>query len=135
VYVLDAFFEIYVYVPDFSVSVSQHRLIGCSRLIGSAAQSQSRAFTTALLFAQDYGILAASMEDRPFIPVSTVVLEGIPRDMKACFRQWKDPEENGSSETTLKNLGGANSVVGRRVGSLRCVGLAAALAAARVENV
>ena len=133
VYVLDAFFEIYVYVPHSSAYVSQHRLTGCSRLIGSAAQSQSRAFATALLFAQDYGILAASMEDRPFVPVSTVVLEGAPRDMKACFRQWKDLEENGSRGTASNKAGGANSV-GRRVGSLRCVGLAAALAAARMEN-
>jgi hypothetical protein len=134
VYVLDAFFEIYVYVLHISASVSQHKLIFSSSLIGSAAQSQSRAFATALLFAQDYGILAASMEDRPFIPVSTVVLEGVPRDMKACFRQWKDPEENSSSGTVLKSVNAANSGVGRRVGSLRCVGLAAALAAARMEN-
>jgi hypothetical protein len=42
------------------------------------------------MFAQEYGILAASMEDRPFIPVSTVVLQGAPRDLKAVFRKWDE---------------------------------------------
>jgi hypothetical protein len=30
------------------------------------------------------------MEDRPFVPISTVVLEGIPRDLKSVFRKWSD---------------------------------------------
>jgi hypothetical protein len=42
------------------------------------------------LFAQDYSILAVSEEDRPFVPVTTIVLEGVPRDMKAVFRSWDD---------------------------------------------
>jgi len=42
------------------------------------------------MFAQEYGILAASMEDRPFVPVSTVVLQGVPRDFKAVFRKWEE---------------------------------------------
>jgi hypothetical protein len=42
------------------------------------------------LFAQEYGILAVSEEDRPFMPVTTIVLEGVPRDMKAVFRHWSD---------------------------------------------
>ncbi|KAJ9667194.1 hypothetical protein H2201_002715 [Coniosporium apollinis] len=71
IYVLDAFFEIYI-------------------IVGALSRSQSHAFSTALLFAQEYGILAASLEDRPFVPVSTVVMEGVPRDMKAVFRRWED---------------------------------------------
>ena len=55
-------------------------------IVGALSRSQSVAFGTALLFAQEYGILAASAEDRPFVPVTTVVLEGVPRDMKAVFR-------------------------------------------------
>ncbi|KAF4637900.1 hypothetical protein G7Y89_g190 [Cudoniella acicularis] len=71
IYVLDAFFEIYI-------------------IVGARAQSQYAAFHNALTFAQEYGIFAASMEDRPFIPVSTVVIEGIPRDLKSVFRKWRD---------------------------------------------
>ncbi|KAI8963930.1 hypothetical protein F5Y11DRAFT_127455 [Daldinia sp. FL1419] len=71
IYVLDAFFELYV-------------------IVGSRAQAQYASFHNALDFAQEYGILAAGMEDRPFVPFSTVVLEGIPRDMKSVFRKWRD---------------------------------------------
>jgi hypothetical protein len=71
------------------------------------------------------------MEDRPFVPVSTVVLEGAPRDMKACFRQWREPE-NDAAGVISKKEGGVGG--GKRSGSLRCVGLAAALAAARMEE-
>jgi hypothetical protein len=59
-------------------------------IIGALARSQAPAFGTALLFAQEYGILAVSEEDRPFMPVTTIVLEGVPRDMKAVFRHWND---------------------------------------------
>ncbi|KAI1282318.1 hypothetical protein F5Y07DRAFT_352135 [Xylaria sp. FL0933] len=71
IYVIDAFFELYI-------------------VVGSRAQSQYASFHNALDFAQEYAILASSMEDRPHVPVSTVVLEGIPRDMKSVFRKWQD---------------------------------------------
>ncbi|KAK7969859.1 gelsolin [Apiospora saccharicola] len=73
IYVLDAFFELYI-------------------IVGKRAQSQYASFHNALDFAQEYAILAAGMEDRPFVPISTVVLEGIPRDMKSVFRKWQDTE-------------------------------------------
>lgn len=73
IYVLDAFFEMYV-------------------IVGARAQSQYASFHNALDFAQEYAILAAGMEDRPFVPISTVVLEGIPRDLKSVFRKWRDAE-------------------------------------------
>ncbi|KAK7924540.1 gelsolin [Apiospora marii] len=73
IYVLDAFFELYI-------------------IVGKRAQSQYSSFHNALDFAQEYAILAAGMEDRPFVPISTVVLEGIPRDMKSVFRKWQDTE-------------------------------------------
>jgi len=107
IYVLDAFFEVYI-------------------IVGPLAHTQSHAFATALLFAQDYGILAASLEDRPFVPVSTVVLEGVPRDMKPCFRQWRDSEDVGGTEALMAGKP-------KRGRSLRCVGLDAALAATRAK--
>ncbi|OTA95823.1 hypothetical protein M434DRAFT_393467 [Hypoxylon sp. CO27-5] len=73
IYVLDAFFELYI-------------------IVGSRAQSHYASFHNALDFAQEYAIIAAGMEDRPFVPFSTVVLEGIPRDMKSVFRKWRDAE-------------------------------------------
>lgn len=103
IYVLDAFFEIYI-------------------IVGSRAQSQYSAFQNALMFAQEYGILAAGMEDRPFVPVSTVVIEGVPRDLKSVFRKWKD-----SLAPTIQRSG-ASLQRGR---SLRVVPLNAAIEATR----
>jgi hypothetical protein len=95
-------------------------------IIGPLAQSQSHAFATALLFAQDYGIIAAGMEDRPFVPISTVVLEGVPRDLKPCFRKWTDDLASGGTEALMAGV--------KRGRSLRCVGLDAALAATRRDR-
>jgi len=103
VYILDAFFEIYI-------------------ITGSQAQSQYNAFHHALTFAQEYGILAASMEDRPRVPFTTVVMEGAPKDMKSLFRKWKD-----DLSPTLTQSPGL-----QRGKSLRVVGLNAALEALRV---
>ena len=105
IYVLDAFFEMYI-------------------IVGARSQHQYAAFRNALDFAQEYAILAAGMEDRPFVPVSTVVLEGIPRDLKSVFRKWRD----GASPTVMHvgspgvSAGGSGSggpVSGGRPGGLR----------------
>ncbi|KAK0124472.1 hypothetical protein ONS95_009424 [Cadophora gregata] len=104
IYVLDAFFEIYI-------------------IIGSKSQSQYPAFQNALNFGQEYGILAAGMEDRPFVPVTTVVLEGVPKDMKSVFRKWID-----RLSITLYNPPEGGLQRGR---SLRVVPLTAALEATR----
>jgi hypothetical protein len=72
------------------------------------------------MFAQEYSILAAGMEDRPMVPFCSVVLEGIPKDMKSVFRKWRD----GLSPTVVQN----NLQRGR---SLRVVPLTAALEATR----
>ncbi|KAM3070316.1 hypothetical protein ACMFMG_010148 [Clarireedia jacksonii] len=104
IYVLDAFFEIYI-------------------IIGAKAQSQYGAFHNALLFGQEYGILAASMEDRPFVPVSTVVIEGIPKDLKSVFRKWNDKLSPTIMQPPSTNL--------KRGRSLRVVPLTAALEATR----
>ncbi|KJZ72965.1 hypothetical protein HIM_07728 [Hirsutella minnesotensis 3608] len=73
IYVLDAFFEMYI-------------------VVGARANAHYASFRNALDFAQEYAILAAGIEDRPFVPVSTVVLEGIPRDLKRVFRKWTDEQ-------------------------------------------
>lgn len=102
IYILDAFFEIYI-------------------IVGAHAQSQYTSFRNALEFAQEYAILASSMEDRPFIPISTVVLEGIPRDLKRVFRKWRD---------TLTPTATAPAAAGLKRGrSLRVVPLTQALQA------
>src|SRR6266498_626373 len=91
IYVLDAFFEIYVYVTFNSSQLKlQGMLIHVHRIVGNQSQTKSAEFVTAMLFAQEYGILAASLQDRPFTPASSVVLGGIPKDATASFRKWND---------------------------------------------
>lgn len=106
IYVLDAFFELYI-------------------VVGAHAQPQYASFHNALEFAQEYAILAAGMEDRPFVPVSTVVLEGIPKDMKSVFRKWRDADS-----PTIMNPSGSGTGL-RRGRSLRIVPLNTALQALR----
>lgn len=59
-------------------------------------------FRAALLFAQEYAILAASMEDRPFVPQAHVVLlsssdgEGeVPEAVRCAFRKWDEKRVRG----------------------------------------
>jgi hypothetical protein len=106
IYVLDAFFEMYI-------------------IVGYGAQPQYAAFRNALDFAQEYAILAAGMEDRPFVPISTVVLEGIPRDLKSVFRKWRDAL-SPTRVNASNNPGSPNLKRGR---SLRIVPLTQALQA------
>ncbi|KAK7428625.1 hypothetical protein QQZ08_004887 [Neonectria magnoliae] len=103
IYVLDAFFEMYI-------------------MVGARAQDQYSSFRNALDFAQEYAILASGMEDRPFVPISTVVLEGVPRDLKRVFRTWRD--ELSPTATTAPASG-----TPKRVRSLRVVSLTQALQA------
>ncbi|CAG8971585.1 hypothetical protein HYALB_00009234 [Hymenoscyphus albidus] len=111
IYILDAFFEIYI-------------------VVGAKAQGEYVSFHHALTFVQEYGIFAASMEDRPFVPVSTVVIEGIPRDMKGIFRCWR--EELTPTLVRQAGIGGASMDGGLRRGrSLRVVPLNAAIEATR----
>ncbi|KAF2119875.1 hypothetical protein BDV96DRAFT_485510 [Lophiotrema nucula] len=104
IFVLDAFFEMYI-------------------VVGALSRSQSAAFSAALMFAQEYSILAVSEEDRPFMPVTTVVLEGVPRDMKSVFRFWDD--------ALIPAAGLMRGKLGRGK-SLRIVGLEKAIEATRI---
>ncbi|KAK6497526.1 hypothetical protein TWF481_011932 [Arthrobotrys musiformis] len=71
IYIIDAFFELYI-------------------IVGEQAQDKRVDFQHALLFTQEYSIMAASNEDRPFVPPSNVVLGGAPKELKAVFRRWED---------------------------------------------
>ncbi|KAL9632155.1 MAG: hypothetical protein Q9164_005498 [Protoblastenia rupestris] len=83
--VLDAFFEIFVIQSLPTLKPPPHR-----------RSTKSASFRAALLFAQEYGILAASAEDRPFVPQSSVVfwtkdgsgVDEIPEGLKRSFRKW-----------------------------------------------
>lgn len=117
IYILDAFFEMYI-------------------IVGKRAQNQYAAFHNALDFAQEYSILAAGMEDRPFVPVSTVVLEGVPRDLKHVFRKWQDslsptvmhPPSSPSASSAASGSTGSGGGGGLKRGrSLRIVPLNQAL--------
>ncbi|KKK26915.1 hypothetical protein ARAM_003742 [Aspergillus rambellii] len=70
IYILDTFFEIYV-------------------IVGEQASNRPAEFASAVVFAHEYGILAASLQDRPFIPKSFVSLGGPPESCRGAFRKWK----------------------------------------------
>ncbi|PHH68776.1 hypothetical protein CDD80_7247 [Ophiocordyceps camponoti-rufipedis] len=116
IYILDAFFELYI-------------------IIGSKANTQYASFRNALDFAQEYAILAAGIEDRPFVPVSSVVLEGAPRDLKRVFRKWDDKRSPTATAAAAAAPMPAASSSGslRRGRSLRVVTLTQALQAVSSE--
>ncbi|RVD87423.1 uncharacterized protein DFL_001659 [Arthrobotrys flagrans] len=90
IYIIDAFFELYI-------------------IVGEQAQDKRVDFQHALLFTQEYSIMAASNEDRPFVPPSNVVLGGAPKELKVVFRRWEDsktptawhPSRNPSVKLTM----------------------------------
>lgn len=41
-----------------------------------------------MVFAHEYGILATSLQDRPFIPKSYVALGGVSGRCQSAFRKW-----------------------------------------------
>ncbi|KAK3995959.1 hypothetical protein QBC44DRAFT_318827 [Cladorrhinum sp. PSN332] len=100
IYILDAFFEMYI-------------------IVGARSQHQYAAFHNALDFAQEYAILAAGMEDRPFVPVATVVLEGIPRDLKAVFRKWRDTATPTRTVVPFSPAGGQQQQQFQQQGDVR----------------
>jgi hypothetical protein len=70
------------------------------------------------------------MEDRPFVPVCTVILEGIPRDFKSVFRKWRDgagPTVMNTGSSMAKPTAAGLGV--KRGQSLRVVPLTVALQA------
>ncbi|KAI9675669.1 MAG: hypothetical protein M1817_001036 [Caeruleum heppii] len=92
IYCLDTFFSLYVIIPPLVHSEPSH-------------------LPLALSFAQDYGILAASLEDRPFVPVGQVVLGRVPKEVKWSFRGW-DGRREGVSSPSTKGASEATRMVG-----------------------
>jgi hypothetical protein len=58
------------------------------RIIGEQATQKSADFASAVVFAHEYGILATSLQDRPFIPKSFVALGGVADRCQSAFRKW-----------------------------------------------
>lgn len=58
--------------------------------MGDSAKSKSSEFVTALTFAEQYGILAASLQDRPAIPPCLVSFGQDPAAFTAAFRKWTE---------------------------------------------
>ncbi|KLJ05977.1 hypothetical protein EMPG_10590 [Blastomyces silverae] len=71
IHILDTFFEIFV-------------------IVGDRAHARSAEFASALIFAQEYSIMAVSLQDRPFLPNSSVVIYGLSEECKRAFRKWED---------------------------------------------
>ncbi|ODM18720.1 hypothetical protein SI65_05337 [Aspergillus cristatus] len=69
IYILDTYFELYV-------------------IVGEQAAHRPAEFASAVVFAHEYGILAASLQDRPFIPKSYVSIGGAPNSCRSAFRKW-----------------------------------------------
>jgi Domain of unknown function (DUF4045) len=84
VFVLDAYFEIFVFVGD-------------------QASWKHAEFVTALFFAQEYSILAASLQDRPLVPPCHVALLEAPLDFQTVFRKWTPTlrKRRGGQPTTI----------------------------------
>lgn len=89
IFVLDAFFETFV-------------------IVGSQTRSKSSSFIMALNFAQEYGILSVSMQDRPSIPKSHVLFLGaagdVPRGVQIAFRKWDVRVQRQQSSWAPENV-------------------------------
>lgn len=58
------------------------------RIVGDQASNRPAEFASAVVLAHEYGILTASLQDRPFIPKSFVALGGVPESCSTAFRKW-----------------------------------------------
>lgn len=65
--------------------------------VGHEAKSKAAEFVTALSFAEQYGMLAASLQDRPAIPPCCVSFGRAESGLRAAFRKWKTGEEAGKT--------------------------------------
>ncbi|KAG8528806.1 uncharacterized protein KY384_006495 [Bacidia gigantensis] len=86
VVILDAYFEIFIIHSLATLAPPPHR-----------RTSNLSSFRAALLFAQEYAILVASAEDRPFVPQGSVVFfaqddasleDQVPQMLIWSFRKW-----------------------------------------------
>ncbi|ERF75524.1 hypothetical protein EPUS_08429 [Endocarpon pusillum Z07020] len=98
IFVLDAYFNIFVYV-------------------GAEAGSKSAEFATAVMFAQEYGILASSLEDRPFIPSCNITFYGGPPEFTAAFRKWEQSTGSRSQQQQPCQVIPLNNILGALSGA------------------
>jgi hypothetical protein len=77
IYLLDASYRLYILIGPLFASIQP-------------ISTRDALFAQALLFASEYGILAAGLEDRVSIPKCLVVFAGVPNDVKILFRQWDE---------------------------------------------
>ena len=75
-----------------------------SSIVGEQAHARSAEVATALVLAQEYSILAVSEQDRPFMPKSSVVIDGIPDECKRAFRKWDDRASSTSHRKPITVL-------------------------------
>ncbi|EME85494.1 uncharacterized protein MYCFIDRAFT_52978 [Pseudocercospora fijiensis CIRAD86] len=100
-YLLDGHCELYLLVgPLFASQPPNTR----NKILGQA-----------LLFASDYAVMSASMEERVSIPKCWVVFAGVPRDVKMLFRHWDDSQGLWG---TASLLAGERASSGREVNAL-----------------
>jgi hypothetical protein len=76
-YLLDAYGELFLFLGPLFFSVQPDNV-------------RNALLAQALLFASDYAILSASLEDRPAIPKASVVFAGCPDGVQWLFRGWDD---------------------------------------------
>ncbi|KAF2162182.1 hypothetical protein M409DRAFT_69386 [Zasmidium cellare ATCC 36951] len=99
IYLLDAHSEVFILIGPLLAS---HPDRIRDTLLGQA-----------LLFASDYTIMSASLEDRRSIPKCSVLFSGVPRDVKMLFRHWD--EGRGLWGTAGLMAGSASPSIGRDV--------------------
>lgn len=87
------------------------------RYVGAEAGSKSAEFATAVMFAQEYGILATSLEDRPFIPSCNITFYGSPPEFTAAFRKWDQSTGSRSKQQQSCQVVPLNNVLGALSGA------------------
>ena len=92
--------------PFSSLLPNATQLIPVPSLVPSNPKSLLPTFRAACEFAQEYGILVASEEDRPFVPVSSVVLgKGrVPEGVKHAFRKWDEGKYDAKQDARVLPL-------------------------------
>lgn len=101
IYLLDGHSELYVIIgPLLSSQPDRIR----DALLGQT-----------LLFASDYAIMAASLEDRRTIPKGSVLFSGVPRDLKMLFRHWDESHGLWGTAGLMAGSSPLSPVPGREV--------------------
>ncbi len=71
------------------------------------------------MFAQEYGILAASLEDRPFIPNCNITFHVVPPEFTAAFRKWEQSTGSRSQQQQACQVIALNNILGALSGRIK----------------